>query len=130
MSNAPVTLQAICPMVRGFTQRQNCLQGCLVSSVIWCLHRTTCWTNCPFPSHYHVRFVCQVVTQWRTVQLPPLTLCCHVTPKDDRVTTLHTPWTAASVTVARNSSVHAHIRMRRPMVPNSEAEVLNFLKLP
>ena len=38
-----------------------------------------------------------------------LTLYCCVTPKDDQVTTLYTLWTTPSVTVARNSSEHAHI---------------------
>ena len=40
--------------------------------------------------------------------IPPLTLCCHVTLKHDRVTTLYTLWTTPSVTVVKLSSVHAH----------------------
>ena len=40
--------------------------------------------------------------------IPQLTLCRSVAPKDDHVTTLHTPCTTPFVTIARNSSVHAH----------------------
>ena len=60
----------------------------------------------------------------------PITLSYHVTPKDDRVTTLYIPWTTRSVTVAINSSAHDHIRPCMLMVPNSEEEILNVLKLP
>ena len=40
-------------------------------------------------------------------------LCHCITPKDDRVTTLCTPWTTPMVTVERNSYVHTqnHVRM-------------------
>ena len=76
-----------------------------------------------------MRFVWDLVTQWRNVHLPPLTLCHRVKPKDDRVTTLCTPWITPSVTIARNSSVHARIRLHIPTVSNTEAEILNILKL-
>ena len=66
------------------------------------------------------------MTQQRYADLPPLSLCCRVTSKYDRVTTLYTP----SVTVARNSSAHASIHLRIPIVPNLEEEILNILKLP
>ena len=62
--------------------------------------------------------------------LAPLALSNHITPKDDRVTTLYTPWTTPSVTIARNSSTHAHIGLCIPMVPNFEGEIFNILKLP
>ena len=57
------------------------------------------------------------------------TLCCHITPKHDRVTTVYTPWTTPSVTVARNLSVRVHFSLCTPMVPRSEAEILNISKL-
>ena len=47
------------------------------------------------------------VTRWQNAHLPPLTFCRRVTQKDDRVTTLYTPWTTPSDTVARNSFAHA-----------------------
>ena len=62
--------------------------------------------------------------------LPPLTLCHRGTLKDDRVTTLYTLWTKPPVTIARNLSVHAHFLLSMLMVPKSEAEILNILKLP
>ena len=46
------------------------------------------------------------------------------------VTALYTPWTTPSVTVTRNSSVHARNCLYMLTVPNSEAEILNILKLP
>ena len=45
-------------------------------------------------------------------------------------TTLYTPWTTTSVTLARNSSVHAGIHLHMPTLRSSEVEILNFLKLP
>ena len=45
-----------------------------------------------------------------------------------RVTTLYTPCTTPSVTIARNSSARAHIRLHMSTVPNSEAERLSILK--
>ena len=56
------------------------------------------------------------MTQWQKVHLPPPALCHHVTPKDDRVTTLYTLWTTPSVTEARNSYEHACIPLHMPMV--------------
>ena len=56
--------------------------------------------------------------------------CCCVSPKDDHVTTLYTPWTTPSVTVARNSYMHAQNRPCMPTVHKSEVEILNVLKLP
>ena len=76
--------------------------------------------------NYYPRFVCDLVTKWRNVHVPPLALCPLVTLKDDRVTTFYTPWTTPSVTIGRNSSPHARIRLRMPMVPNSEAKILNI----
>ena len=43
--------------------------------------------------------------------IPPLILCHRVTPKDDKVTTVYTPWTTPSDTIAKNSCTHAHIRL-------------------
>ena len=57
---------------------------------------------------------------------PQLTLCRHITMIDDQVPTLYTPWTTPAVTVARNSSAHACIRLGMPKVSSSEAEILNF----
>ena len=39
---------------------------------------------------------------WQNIQLPPLALSRRITQKDDRVTTLRTPWTKPSETVVRN----------------------------
>ena len=61
----------------------------------------------PLSFNYRPRFVCDLVTQWRNVHVPPVALCSHVTPKDNRVTPLYIQWTALSATVERNSSVHA-----------------------
>ena len=48
------------------------------------------------------------------VQSPYVTI---YTPKDDRVTTLCTPWTTPSVTIARNSSAHAQNHLYMLTVP-------------
>ena len=72
--------------------------------------------------------VCDLLTQWWNVHLPPVTLCRHVTPKDDWVTTLYTLWTTPSVGVARNSYAHAHNHLRMLTVRQSEAEILKYLK--
>ena len=72
--------------------------------------------------------VCKVVTQWKNVHLPPLTLCHRITPKDDLVTNLYTLWTTPSVTIVRNSSVHAHIHSHMLTMRWSVAEILNRLK--
>ena len=61
--------------------------------------------------------------------IPQVTLYHCITPKDDRVTTLYTPWTIPPVTVATNSSAHASIHLCMLSVPNSDAETLNILKL-
>ena len=58
--------------------------------------------------------------------IPPLTLCHCITTKDDPVTTLYTPWATPSVTIARNSYVHARNHLRMLTLPNLEAEILNF----
>ena len=47
---------------------------------------------------------CDTVAKHTT---PPLTLCRHITPMHDQVTTLCTPWTSPLVIVAKNSSAHA-----------------------
>ena len=62
--------------------------------------------------------------------IPPLTLCCLVRLKDERFTTLDTPWTTPLVTVVRHLHADAWNYLRMPIVPNSEAEILNILKLP
>ena len=60
--------------------------------------------------NYRPRFICNLVTQWRDLHLPPLTLCHCVALTDDRVTTLYTQWwTTPSDIVARNSSAHAFL---------------------
>ena len=45
--------------------------------------------------------------------IPQLTICRGIIPKDNRVTTLYTPWSKPSVTVDRNLYAHAcnHLRM-------------------
>ena len=43
--------------------------------------------------------------------IPQLTLCRRITQKDNQVTTLYTPWTTPSVTVARNSYVQPRIHL-------------------
>ena len=58
-----------------------------------------------------------------TFNLPPFTLYRPVTPKDNGVSNMYTPWTTPSVTVERNSSAHAHICLRMLKVPNSEEEI-------
>ena len=89
----------------------------------WCLVKHPSFSN-------HSRFIYDLVSQWRNIHIPPLALCCRVTLKDDRVTTLYTPWTTPSVTMARNSYAHAWNHLRMLTVPNSEAEILNILKHP
>ena len=71
---------------------------------------------------YCLRFVCDLLSQWQNVNVPPFALCHSMTPKDDRVTTLYILWTAPLVTVTRNSSVHARNRLCMLTVPNSEVE--------
>ena len=46
-----------------------------------------------------------------------------------QVTTLYILWSTPSVTRARNSSVHARIRLCMPTIQNSEVQILNILKL-
>ena len=67
-------------------------------------------------------FSMQSFKQWQNVHLPPLALCHCGTLKDDRVTTCgqHCGLTP-SVTVAS---------LCMATVPNSEAEILNVLKVP
>ena len=71
----------------------------------------------PLSFNYRLMFVCDLVTH-----VPPFTLCCHITPKDNQVTPLYTLWITPSVTISRNSSVHARINL-----PNSEAEKISLL---
>ena len=52
------------------------------------------------------------MTQVTHRTLPPLALCRHVTLKDNSVTTLCTPWTTPSVTVAKNLYAHTLIHLR------------------
>ena len=69
---------------------------------------------------------------WDTVAkcpIPLLTLHRHITPKDDQITTLCTPWITLSVPIARNPSAHASIYLHMPKVQSLEAEILNILKL-
>ena len=49
---------------------------------------------------------------------------CLVIPKDNRVTTLYTPWTTTSVTVIRNSQAKAQNHLC--MLTVLKAEILNF----
>ena len=58
----------------------------------------------PLSFNYHSRFVCDLVSQWRNVHVPPVALCHHITPKDDQVTTLNTPWTPTSEAGVRSPS--------------------------
>ena len=74
---------------------------CEHSTQIICTHHTPTF-------NYRLRFVCEVVTQWQNVHSPQLIQGRRNTPVDGRVTTLYTPWTTPSVTIARNSSAHAH----------------------
>ena len=76
--------------------------------------------------NYGRRFVCSLMTQRRNTHIPPLSLCCCITPKGDQVRTLYTLWTTASVTTAINSSVHARIHLCMPTAPNSKMEISNI----
>ena len=61
--------------------------------------------------------------------IPQLTLCCLVTPKDDESQSyIHTMDYTFSY-CRRNLSVHARIHLHMLMVPKSEAEILNILKV-
>ena len=62
--------------------------------------------------------------------IPQLTLCRRVTSKDDLVTTLYTPCTTPSATIATDLSVYTCIRLHMLMVRLSEVEILNILKHP
>ena len=88
-----------------------------------------CLVKCPRPSTVILRFVCNLVGQWCNLYVSPLALCRHITLKHEQVTTLYTPGTTSSVTIARNSSVHAQIDLRMLTVPDSKAEILYILKL-
>ena len=87
-SNAPVTLEAVHPAVRGFIWWRN-HEGHLISSTIWWFHHTTgsishgCghWAKCPCPST--IVWGLYAITQWWNAHLPPLALCRCVTLKDD-----------------------------------------------
>ena len=46
-----------------------------------------------------------------------------------QVTIFYTPWTTASVCIARRSPGFAHIHLCMPMVRNSEVEILNIFQL-
>ena len=75
---APVTVQVVCPAVRGFTQWQNRLQERLnnIPPEILCFHHTTDstihsyrhWAKHPCPSNYRMRFIFKVVTQLQNIQ--------------------------------------------------------------
>ena len=58
--------------------------------------------------------------------IPKHILCRRITPKDDRMMTLCTPWSTPSVVVVRNSNRHAQNHLRMLMVSKSEVEMLNF----
>ena len=73
--------------------------------------------------NYRSRFVSHLVPQWQNVHVPPLALRCSIKPKDDRITSLCTLWTTPSVTLVRNSYVHARNRLHMLMVLQSEAEI-------
>ena len=114
-SYAPVTLQAVHPLVRGFTWRWHCLQECLITSEIWCITHTTgdksavigVGRNAPvlqLPCEGHLQS-CDTVVK---CPIPLLTLCCRIAQKDDYATPLYTPWTTPSVPVGKKSFVHAH----------------------
>ena len=47
-------------------------------SITLCGHRHSAQTSMSF--NYHVGFLCEVVTKLHKVHLPPLALCCSVTP--------------------------------------------------
>ena len=80
--------------------------------------------------YYGLSFPCSLVTQWQNAHLHPLTLCLHVTLKDNKITMLYALWTTPSVTVARNFPAHVHFLQPMSTVPKSEAEILNISKLP
>ena len=82
----------------------------------------------PLSCNYCLRSVCDLGIQWQTAHLPSYALCRCITPKDEQITTLHTPWNTPSVTRARNSSAHAHIHLRILTMRRSEAEILNSFK--
>ena len=48
LCKAVLTPQMVRPVVRGFTQRWNCLKGCLISSEVWYSNHTTDGINCSY----------------------------------------------------------------------------------
>ena len=95
----------------------------------WCNLQLYAFSNMPLSLNCRLRFVCDLVSQWRNIFVPPLTLSCRITLKDDRITTLCTPWTTPSITIVRNSYVYAQNRLHMPTAPNSEVDITNILKL-
>ena len=75
-------------------------------------------------NYHHSRFVFNLLSQWRNIHVPPLTLCCHITPKHNQITTLCTTWTTPSITVVRN--LYAQNCLPLPTILNSEAEIINI----
>ena len=62
--------------------------------------------------------------------IPYLTLYHCITLKDNRVTTLCTPWTTLLVSLVKNAYAYVQNRLHIPKVPNLEADILNISKFP
>ena len=84
--------------------------------------------KCPCPSTAVRDSYATLCHSGRNVHVPPLTVSRRITPKDDRITTLYTPWATPSVTVARNSSVYARNRVRMLTVPKFRSRNFRHLK--
>ena len=119
VSSGPSALQVFLP---GHPISSNC------SHYRWCNLQLQAFGETPLSFNYCLRFICILVSQWRNVHIPLLALCCCITPKDDQIITLCTPWTTPAVTTVKNS--YAQNCACRLMVPNSEGKILNISKLP
>ena len=125
----------VCPTVTGFPKWRNYLQGHTFIDLVKLVNYRrdnllllAFGKTAPCPTTTQALYV-NLCHTWQNVHLPPFTLCCLVTPKDDQITTLCTVWTTLSVTIARNSYAYAHFHLHMPTVPKSEADILNVLKL-
>ena len=85
VTNAPFTLQAILPMVRGFTQQRNPLCGHRMLSKIWCIihtadgviHSYRHWVTRPCPSTTIRGSYVTLCNSGEMFMHLPLTLLCH-----------------------------------------------------
>ena len=101
-TNASFTLLAVCPTVKSFTRLPS-KSPHFVGGNTPALHQTF---------QVHMR-PCGRVAK---LSIPHLTLCGHITPKDDLSTMLCTPWITPLVVVARNSYALVRIHLYMSMV--------------